>query len=152
MREERSRAEERAAQVDVHHLVPTLDRHVGERRSIVHGGVVHEQVDSPELRDHALGSASTSASRETSHGRRRARADAERLDGARGLVDRAGELRWRGVGRAPDADDVRALVRERERGRAADASRGAGDDGDGVVKVQGYAVQTCGGSMPRSAR
>src|SRR5205085_2633672 len=61
--------------------------------------------------------------------RERERFRSERLDLARGVVDRARETRVRRLGLGGD-DDVAAALRERERDGLADPARASGHDRD----------------------
>jgi len=114
-------------QVHRHHPVPGLDIHVADRADAAQdGGGMHQDVQPPEplvdgqpqlVEPVALG-------------------DVHRDEGgalAGAGLDLVVEL-FQAAGRAGDGDDVRPGVGERERGGAADAAAGSGDEGDPALQ------------------
>ena len=126
VRDAGARRDERPPRVDPHHQVEALRGRLQRAGEADRARVVDEDVDAAEARD----------------GRRDRRLDgrlvaqvagdrqrlpAGGLDGARRVVDGAGELRVRRVGLA-DERDVGAVPRRAHRDREADAARGPGDE------------------------
>ena len=122
---QRGRGEhESAAHVDVHHQVEALDRQVADVVQVDRGGVVQHQVDAAEPLDRALDrSGDLRLVADVADDRQYLATSL--LDFLGGGVDRAGQA-WVGLVRLGDQRDVRAVLRDAQRDRQADAPTAAG--------------------------